>query len=237
MRWIPATLVLALALAVAATAIAATFNGSSRGERLVGTSAADVIRGKAGNDTLLGRGGDDRLLAGPGNDKASAGPGRDRLFGGPGRDRLVGGPGNDLVVGGPGVDVLVGGPGNDRLNTRDTSVETARCGAGSRDVATVDAGDRTSGCETVRRPGGVDPTLGDPPPPTPLERGLVVFNRSCSSCHGVGAVGGGAPRLVGRGLAEERIRGRIVNGGESMPAGLVSGQALEDVIDYLQALQ
>lgn len=219
MRWIPPTLVGLIVLAMAAAAIAATLNGSSRGERLAGTSTADVIRGKGGNDTLLGRRGSDRLI------------------GGRGRDRLIGGPGNDVLVGGPAKDVFAGGPGNDRVNSRDGIAEAARCGAGGKDVATVDAGDRTIGCETVRRPGGVDPVLGDPPPPTPLERALMAFNRSCSSCHGVGAVGGGAPRLAQKGLTDERIRTMVVNGGGGMPAGLVSGQALEDVIAYLRTLQ
>ncbi len=196
-----------------------------------------MIRGKGGNDNLVGGRGNDRLLGGPGNDRASGGPGNDRLVGGRGRDRLIGGPGNDVIVGGPGQDVLAGGQGNDRINGRDGVVETARCGAGARDIATVDPGDRTIGCETVRRPGGAKPALGDPAPPTPPQRGLVVFNRNCSGCHGTGAVGAGAPRLVRRGLTEERIRGPIVNGRGGMPGGLVSGQALEDVIAYLRALQ
>lgn len=55
MRWIPTTLVGLAALVMAAVAIAATLSGSSRGERLAGTSTSDVIRGKAGNDTLIGR--------------------------------------------------------------------------------------------------------------------------------------------------------------------------------------
>lgn len=133
--------------------------------------------------------------------------------------------------------MLVGGPGNDRINSRDGTVEVANCGAGGRDVATVDARDRTRGCETVRRPGGRDPRLGDPQPPTPAVRGLVVFNRSCSGCHGAGGTGGGAPVLVQRGLTEDGIRTQVLNGGGGMPADLVSGQALEDVIACLRTLQ
>ncbi|HYY04905.1 MAG TPA: alkaline phosphatase family protein [Gaiellaceae bacterium] len=102
---------------------ACTIRGTSHRDVLVGTPGRDVICGLGGNDQLFGRGGNDVLLGGAGADV---------LAGGPGSDRLVGGPGNDVLLAADGqADVVVGGAGRDR--------------------AVVDAVDRVTGVETVRR--------------------------------------------------------------------------------------
>jgi hypothetical protein len=106
--------------------------GTPRADALVGTSEDDVIFGRGGPDRILGKAGRDRLDGGPGADRVYGGPGADRLRGGAGSDRLSGGPGPDLI--------LARGGGADIVN----------CGGG-RDRAIVDAGDRVSGCERVRR--------------------------------------------------------------------------------------
>lgn len=104
-----------------------------------------TIRGEAGNDTILGLGYAINVLDG--------GAGDDRLNGGVSNDTLTGGPGNDRLDAGPGKDKLLGGPGNDVLSTEDTKGakggDVANCGAGKRDVAYIDKGDRTIGCEKV----------------------------------------------------------------------------------------
>jgi len=142
--------------------------GFAGADCLSGMAGRDVLRGGTGNDRLLGGTGDDRLVGGTGNDRLFGGTGKDRLVGGRGNDRLVGGTGNDRLAGGTGADVLEGGTGRDRLaggngrdvllggagrdsiDARDRSRDRVRCGTG-RDVARVDARDRTSGCERVIR--------------------------------------------------------------------------------------
>ena len=96
--------------------------------------------------------------------------------------------GDDCLVGGSGADSLVAGAGDDRVLARDGYRDLIRCGPG-RDRATVDAADRTRGCERVNRrraPGKVtaeagrapkqgtdqppaepDPPAEDPPAPSP----------------------------------------------------------------------
>ncbi|HVF53714.1 MAG TPA: hypothetical protein VNC78_08930 [Actinomycetota bacterium] len=71
------------------------------------------------------------LSGGAGNDEFESGNGSDSIDGGGGRDVLQGGAGDDELVGGPGRDVLVGGPGID--------------------TCVVTEGDKTSGCEHIRR--------------------------------------------------------------------------------------
>lgn len=116
--------------------------GTSRGETLDGTGAADLIFGLAGNDLIRGRGDDDCLVGGSG---------RDRLVGGPGYDRLTGGRGADTLVGGSGVNRYDAGAGNDVVNARNGRAELVSCGSG-RDRARIDKGDKVRNCERVKRP-------------------------------------------------------------------------------------
>jgi hemolysin type calcium-binding protein len=86
--------------------------------------AGSALRGSARADRLVGTRGADVLVARSGSDT---------LWGRAGADCLFGGLGNDVLIGGRGTDVF-------------------RCGPGRRDVARgVQPGERTLGCELVRR--------------------------------------------------------------------------------------
>jgi mono/diheme cytochrome c family protein len=78
-------------------------------------------------------------------------------------------------------------------------------------------------------------------PATPAEgdatRGEQLFAESCESCHGDSGTGGGVgPRLAGSGVSLDVARATIENGSGVMPAGLVEGQELEDVLAYLETI-
>ena len=51
------------------------------------------------------------------------------------------------------------------------------------------------------------------------------------------AAGGTGPKLSGAGLTENEIVEQIENGGGAMPAGLATGQDLENVTQYVLSLQ
>lgn len=111
------------------------------------------------------------LLAdgGPGDDELSGGSDRDVLDGGDGDDVLHGGDLADTLIGGAGLDALAGGEGDDLLRAEDGLAEGAiDCGAGL-DRLVHDAGDATTGCETLELTG---PAPADPPadpPSAPIE--------------------------------------------------------------------
>lgn len=68
-------------------------------------------------------------------------------------------------------------------------------------------------------------------------RGEQVFAENCASCHGEGGSGGGVgPTLVGNDVSIGEARTTIENGSGVMPAGLVEGQDLEDVLAYLETI-
>lgn len=73
--------------------------------------------------------------------------------------------------------------------------------------------------------------LGDP------LRGDQLFAENCASCHGDDGTGGGiGPTLAGAEVSLDEARSTIENGSGVMPAGLVSGQDLEDVLAYLETI-
>lgn len=81
-------------------------------------------------------------------------------------------------------------------------------------------------------------------PEAPLRPGRVEAGRQafvslpCSGCHaGAGTRAAFGPRLAGQGLSKAVIRRVIENGRGQMPAGLASGQELEDIVAYLASLQ
>jgi mono/diheme cytochrome c family protein len=74
-------------------------------------------------------------------------------------------------------------------------------------------------------------TAGDP------VRGDQLFAENCATCHGEGGEGGGVgPRLVGNDVSISVARSTIENGSGVMPADLVTGQDLEDVLAYLETI-
>ncbi len=101
-----------------------------------------------------GRGDRDRLVGTRGSDRLLGRGGRDSLYGLAGADCIDGGGGGDRLNGGSGRDRVVAGAGADRVMARDGSRDRVFCGAGRGDLVVADRGDRVSGCEIVRRPGG-----------------------------------------------------------------------------------
>jgi cytochrome c551 len=68
-------------------------------------------------------------------------------------------------------------------------------------------------------------------------RGETLFAENCASCHGdAGAGGGVGPTLAGSGVAPEDAQATIENGSGIMPADLVSGQDLSDVLTYIETI-
>lgn len=69
--------------------------------------------------------------------------------------------------------------------------------------------------------------------------GLVVFQASCTGCHMADGMeaGGVGPKLAGMGLSAETVKNQVVNGGGPMPAGLVSGTDLDNVVAYVESIQ
>jgi mono/diheme cytochrome c family protein len=84
-----------------------------------------------------------------------------------------------------------------------------------------------------------DEAVSSAPPPASgdAEHGQELFADNCASCHGEGGQGGGVgPKLAGNPISIADARTRIENGGGVMPANLVSGQDLADVLAYLETI-
>jgi mono/diheme cytochrome c family protein len=72
---------------------------------------------------------------------------------------------------------------------------------------------------------------------TEVLRGEEVFAENCARCHGETGEGGGiGPRLAGNDISIAEARATIENGSGVMPAALVAGQDLEDVLAYLETI-
>lgn len=91
-----------------------------------------------------------------------------------------------------------------------------------------------------------EPTVAEEPeaPPEAGATGDVAAGRQifeegeCASCHpGAGTRAGVGPQLEGAGLSAGEIETTIVEGGDVMPGGLVSGQDLTDVVAYVESIQ
>jgi cytochrome c551 len=68
-------------------------------------------------------------------------------------------------------------------------------------------------------------------------RGEALFTENCARCHGEGGQSGGiGPALAGNEISLDGARSTIENGRGLMPAGLVAGQDLEDVLAYLEMI-
>jgi cytochrome c551 len=84
-----------------------------------------------------------------------------------------------------------------------------------------------------------DEAASSAPPPASGDaaRGAGLFADNCAGCHGEGGRGGGVgPTLAGNSISIADARTRIENGGGVMPANLVSGQDLADVLAYLETI-
>lgn len=109
----------ALLVAFAGEAVAATKIGTPGNDTINGTALADILGGRDGKDTINGLGGDDKVYGDTGNDRLYGGDGNDQVYGGPGDDTIEGGPGNDRLFGQEGADVMRGGPGDDYISGDD----------------------------------------------------------------------------------------------------------------------
>ncbi len=68
--------------------------------------------------------------------------------------------------------------------------------------------------------------------------GKATFETTCQGCHAAGGTQAGAgPVLAERGLTEDAIRKQITNPVAVMPANLVSGADLDNVVAYVFGLQ
>ena len=72
----------------------------------------------------------------------------------------------------------------------------------------------------------------------PVSRGEALFAENCAACHGdAGRNASIGPDLAGNPISIEDAREQIETGGDGMPAGLVEGQDLEDVLAYLETIR
>jgi cytochrome c551 len=72
----------------------------------------------------------------------------------------------------------------------------------------------------------------------PASRGAALFAERCSGCHGnSGRNASIGPDLAGNPVTIEDARAQIETGGGGMPADLVEGQDLEDVLAYLDTIR
>lgn len=94
---------------------------------------------------------------------------------------------------------------------------------------------------TVTAPASTAPptdTGGDQGAEGDAAAGKTFFAATCTSCHlQDGMQAGVGPKLSGLGLAADRIRDQVVNGGGAMPAGLASGTDLDNVVAYVLSIQ
>jgi mono/diheme cytochrome c family protein len=80
------------------------------------------------------------------------------------------------------------------------------------------------------------PAAAAPAAEVDAARGEQLFAENCASCHGEGGTGGVGPTLAGSAISLDDARTTIENGSGVMPADLVEGQELEDVLAYLQTI-
>lgn len=132
----------------------------------------------------------------------------------------------------------------------DSDEEDARTPAGAATVANTAIQTDSKG-ETVTAPAATTPAETTPAETTPAETsgggeevagdaaaGETAFAGSCGGCHvNGGQEAGVGPKLAGLGLAATRIEDQIVNGGATMPAGLASGDDLDNVVAYMVSIQ
>ena len=67
-------------------------------------------------------------------------------------------------------------------------------------------------------------------------RGEAIFATECAGCHGEGGTGGVGPALFETGLDATAVTTVVQQGRGVMPAGIVSGQELADVVAYVVSI-
>jgi cytochrome c551 len=68
-------------------------------------------------------------------------------------------------------------------------------------------------------------------------RGSAIFADTCAACHGEGGRNGTVgPTLAGNPISLAGAKAQIENGGGAMPANLVRGRELADVLAYLKTI-
>jgi mono/diheme cytochrome c family protein len=73
--------------------------------------------------------------------------------------------------------------------------------------------------------------------PGDVSGGDTVFQRECAGCHGSEGQGGGVgPTLAGAGLNAATVAATVQQGRGVMPAGLVGGRELADVVAYVVSI-
>jgi mono/diheme cytochrome c family protein len=87
-------------------------------------------------------------------------------------------------------------------------------------------------------PATTAPTTTAPAAAGDAAQGKTIFAQTCEACHaGLGTRPAVGPKLSGQGLTADFIRTRIIEGKSPMPAGLVQGQDLEDIVAYVKSIQ
>ncbi len=127
--------------------------GNSGDDDIRGGSGIDFVIGDGGNDVLRGGGELDFLYSGGGDDVVFGGGGPDSIDLAGGNDTAYGDAGLDDIEGGSGTDRMYGGGDDDLIRARDGEPDTIDCGAGSADVARVDAAELDQArrsCERIR---------------------------------------------------------------------------------------
>jgi mono/diheme cytochrome c family protein len=128
----------------------------------------------------------------------------------------------------------------------DSSEEDAQTPEGATTVANSALQTDSKG-ETVTAPASSTPAPAetDEAEPAPeasgdAEAGAAVFTAAgCAGCHlnNGNDAGGVGPQLAGAGLDEATVKTTVENGKGAMPAGLASGEDLDNVAAYVVSLQ
>jgi RTX calcium-binding nonapeptide repeat (4 copies) len=127
----------------------------------------DIVTCAEGNDTVVASPGTDQIYGGPDGEGSAFGtdfgdPEIANLDGGQDSDAVYGGGGNDYIDAAyrdvpsefpntEPVDGSYGQGGNDRIYAVDGNVDIIDCGKGTRDVAFIDKGIDTTGCEKITK--------------------------------------------------------------------------------------
>jgi cytochrome c551 len=104
--------------------------------------------------------------------------------------------------------------------------------------AGTSAGGSTTTAASTAEPTAPATTAAEPARPGSAAAGKRVFLATCGGCHaGGGTRAAFGPKIAGRGRSEAYVRETVTNGRGQMPAGLVEGQDLEDIVAYVLSIE